>query len=64
MSGNRGMLNSEVTPMMFSALSTLGLVIVGVFYIFVIWVLWMVVKSLKGINVSLNEIARNGSNKL
>jgi glucan phosphoethanolaminetransferase (alkaline phosphatase superfamily) len=29
----------------------------GVFYIFVIWVLWMIVKSLKGIDVSLKEIA-------
>jgi hypothetical protein len=36
----------------------------GLFYIFVIWVLWMIVKSLKGIDASLNEISRNTSNKL
>jgi hypothetical protein len=29
----------------------------GIFYIFVIWVLWMIVKSLKGIDASLKEIA-------
>jgi hypothetical protein len=29
----------------------------GIFYIFVLWVLWMVVRSLKGIDASLKEIA-------
>lgn len=33
------------------------LVIWGLFYIFVLWVLWMIVKSLKGIDASLKEIA-------
>ena len=31
----------------------------GGFYIFVIWVLWMIVKSLKGIDASLKEIANS-----
>jgi hypothetical protein len=51
-------------PMMFSTIPVFGLVIAAVVYIFIIWVLWMVVKSLKGIDASLKEIARNGSNKL
>jgi glucan phosphoethanolaminetransferase (alkaline phosphatase superfamily) len=33
------------------------LAIWGIFYIFVIWVLWMIVRSLKGIDASLKEIA-------
>jgi glucan phosphoethanolaminetransferase (alkaline phosphatase superfamily) len=33
------------------------LAIWGLFYIFVLWVLWMIVKSLKGIDASLKEIA-------
>lgn len=35
------------------------LAISGVLYIFVLWVMWMIVKSLKGIDESLKEIARN-----
>jgi hypothetical protein len=35
------------------------LTIWGIFYIFVIWVLWMIVKSLKGIDRSLKDIADN-----
>jgi hypothetical protein len=31
----------------------------GIFYIFVLWVLWMVVRSLKGIDASLKEIANS-----
>jgi glucan phosphoethanolaminetransferase (alkaline phosphatase superfamily) len=31
----------------------------GIFYIFVIWVLWMIVRSLKGIDASLKEIANS-----
>jgi hypothetical protein len=50
--------------MLLSTISPLCLVVVGVFYIFLIWVLWMVVKSLKGIDASLKEIARNSPNKL
>ena len=46
--------------MIFSAIPIFGLVIAAVIYIFIIWVLWMVVKSLKGIDASLKEIARNG----
>ena len=33
------------------------LAIWSLFYIFVLWVLWMIVKSLKGIDASLKEIA-------
>jgi hypothetical protein len=46
------------------AVPIFGIVIAAVFYVFLIWVLWMVVKSLKGIDASLREIARNGANKL
>jgi hypothetical protein len=60
------MLSFEVLPMtsVVGGLSPFCLVIVGVWFIFLIWVLWMVVKSLKSIDSSLKEIARNGSNKL
>ena len=50
--------------MIVPVLSPLCLAVVGVFYVFLIWVLWMVVKSLKSIDASLKEVARNGSNKL
>ena len=39
------------------------LAIWGIFYIFVIWVLWMIVKSLKGIDRSLKEIAESRQTK-
>jgi hypothetical protein len=35
----------------------------GIFYIFAIWVLWMIVKSLKGIDVSLKAIAAKPESK-
>jgi hypothetical protein len=54
----------EVLPMPVDTASTFALVISGLFSIFMIWVLWMVVKSLKGIDASLSEIAKNGSPKL
>ena len=50
--------------MQLSTVSPLCLMVAVIFYIFLIWVLWMVVKMLKGIDISLKEIARNGSNKL
>jgi len=49
---------------MIDGVGSVWLVVVGVFYVFLIWVLWMVVKSLKGIDVSLKQIASNGTNKL
>jgi F0F1-type ATP synthase membrane subunit b/b' len=33
--------------------------VTGIFYIFVLWVMWMIVKSLKSMDESLKEIARN-----
>jgi hypothetical protein len=36
----------------------------GIFYIFVLWVLWMIVKSLKGIDHSLKEIAASHETKV
>jgi hypothetical protein len=57
------MLGVEVM-LMYAVLMPFQLVIVGVWFIFIIWVLWMVVKSLKGIDSSLKDIARNGSTKL
>jgi len=33
----------------------------GIVYVFVIWVLWMIVKSLKGIDQSLRQIAEHQS---
>jgi hypothetical protein len=58
------MLSFEVTPMNVAVISPLYMIVVTVWFIFLIWVLWMVVKSLKGIDASLKEIARNGSNRL
>ena len=44
---------------MMSALFALPVLIISaVLYIFLLWVMWMVVKSLKGIDASLKEIAR------
>lgn len=40
-----------------------ALVVTAMFYIFVIWVLWMIVKSLKGIDQSLREIAAKSANQ-
>jgi hypothetical protein len=39
------------------------LAISGILYIFALWVMWMIVKSLKSIDVSLKEIARNNQVK-
>ena len=50
--------------MQLSNVSPLCLMVAAVFYIFLIWVLWMVVKTLKGIDITLKEIASNGSTKL
>jgi hypothetical protein len=44
---------------MLSPIHVLILAIAGMIYIFILWVLWMVVKSLKGMDASLKEIARN-----
>jgi hypothetical protein len=60
----RGMLSFEVLQMNLVAFSSLYMIVVGVWFIFLIWVLWMIVKSLKSMDASLKEIARNGSNKL
>jgi hypothetical protein len=35
----------------------------GILYIFILWVMWMIVKSLKGMDESLKEIARSGQIK-
>jgi hypothetical protein len=35
----------------------------GILYIFVLWVMWMIVKSLKSMDESLKEIARNAQAK-
>ncbi len=35
----------------------------GILYIFVLWVMWMIVKTLKGMDESLREIARNSQVK-
>lgn len=39
------------------------LAVSGILYIFVLWVMWMIVKTLKGIDESLKEIARNSQSK-
>jgi ABC-type sulfate transport system permease component len=57
-------LGVEVMPMNAVFVAPWFPIVVAVFYIFLIWVLWMVVKSLKGVDASLKEIARNGANKL
>ena len=56
----------EVTPKMRDLISTFFapmLAVWGIFYIFAIWVLWMIVKSLKGIDVSLKAIAAKPESK-
>jgi type IV secretory pathway VirB3-like protein len=35
------------------------LIVSGILYIFILWVMWMIVKSLKGMDESLKELARN-----
>lgn len=35
----------------------------GILYIFVLWVMWMIVKCLRGIDLSLKEIARSSQSK-
>ncbi len=49
---------------MFSAAMFPALAVSVLFYIFMLWVLWMVVKSLKGIDASLREIAAKSSDKI
>jgi hypothetical protein len=37
--------------------------VVGAFWVFVLWMLWIISKSLRGIDQSLKEIARNHPDK-
>jgi hypothetical protein len=42
---------------------SIALPIVGIFWIFVLWMLWTIAKSLKGLDQTLKEIARNLQNR-
>jgi hypothetical protein len=46
-----------------SAFAVPFLAISGILYIFVLWVMWMIVKCLRGIDVSLKEIAHSSQVK-
>jgi hypothetical protein len=49
--------------MMLTAAQLLAIAISGILYIFVLWVMWMIVKSLKSMDDSLKEMARNSQIK-
>jgi hypothetical protein len=51
--------HTEVIPTVHYLFALPFLAIYGILYIFVLWVMWMIVKSLKSMDESLKEIARN-----
>jgi hypothetical protein len=49
--------------MMTAVMALPVLLVSGLLYIFVLWVMWMIVKSLKSMDESLKEMARNSQIK-
>ena len=49
--------------MMTAVMALPVLFVSGLLYIFVLWVMWMIVKSLKSMDESLKEMARNSQIK-